>query len=353
MPLTDAEIRKTPVTDRAQKLFDGGGLYLLIKPNGRRWWRLKFRVAGKEQLLSLGVYPEVTLKAARERRESLRKQLHSGVDPGVQRRVQKHTLAVAAAKSFEVIANEWLHLQRKRLAPATYSKNRWMLDSYLIPAFGRESIDDITAPQILAALRLIESKGVHETAHRCRALCSRIFRYAISTGRAERDPGADLRGALAPAVSTPRAAITDPERIGGLLRAIDGYLATLQQQLSAYDELAQRVNALRGTYTQLGDAQLQQIARTEQALEQARKREQEDKQRAREQQQQQSSSSSSSNGSGGSFVPSGKLLVEFAGRGVDADALIKDSVSMERLTREFAKRLEALAQRGGFNIGRR
>lgn len=222
MPLTDTEARKTPPEGRPLKLFDGGGLYLLIKPNGSRWWRLKYRVAGKEQLLSLGVHPEVTLKAARARRDELRKQMKAGLDPGQQRHAEKHYQAIATANTFEAIASERLAPQKKRLAPANYSKNCWMLDSYLVPAFGREAIGDITAPQILAMLRLIETKGVHETAHRCRSLCSRVFRYAISTGRVEGDSGTDLRGALAPAVSTPRAAITDPESIGGLLRAIDG-----------------------------------------------------------------------------------------------------------------------------------
>ncbi|MCQ4164678.1 tyrosine-type recombinase/integrase [Tahibacter harae] len=223
MPLTDTEARKTPPSDRPQKLFDGGGLYLLINPNGTRWWRLKYRVAGSEKLLSLGVYPEVSLKAARERREELRRQLKAGIDPGQQRRAEKLSQAGAVADTFEAIANEWLELQKKRLAPATHSKCRWMLDGYLIPAFGRLPMGDVTPPMILAALRLIESKGAHETAHRCRAFCGRIFRYAIATSRAERDPSADLRGALAPVVHTPRAAITDPERIGDLLRAIDGY----------------------------------------------------------------------------------------------------------------------------------
>lgn len=224
MPLTDTEARKTPPGERPKKLFDGAGLYLLVNPNGTRWWRLKYRVAGKEKLLSLGVYPEVSLKAARERRDELRKQLQAGLDPGQQRRAEKHFQATTSANTFEAVANEWLQLQKKRLAPATYDKNRWMLDGYLIPAFGREAVSDVTPPMILATLRLIESKGAHETAHRCRSLCGRIFRYAIATSRAERDPSADLRGALAPVVHTPRAAVTDPERIGHLLRAIDGYV---------------------------------------------------------------------------------------------------------------------------------
>ncbi|GMV28579.1 MAG: hypothetical protein AMXMBFR59_07040 [Rhodanobacteraceae bacterium] len=223
MPLTDTEARKTPPADRPKKLFDGGGLYLLINPNGSRWWRFKYRVAGKEKLLSLGVYPAVSLKAARDRRDELRKQLQAGIDPGRNRRAERQLQAVASSNTFEGVANEWLELHARRLSPASMKKNRWMLDSYLVPAFGQDAIAEITPARILATLRLIESKGAHETAHRCRSLCGRIFRYAISTSRAERDPAADLRGALAPSISTPRAAITDPERIGALLRAIDGY----------------------------------------------------------------------------------------------------------------------------------
>lgn len=223
MPLTDSEVRKTVPADRPLKLFDGGGLYLLIKPNGSRWWRLKFRVAGTEKLLSLGVYPEVSLKAARERRDELRKQLRAGSDPSLQRQATKHLQTIATENSFEAVAEEWLALHRKRLSAASLKKHRWMLDTYLIPPLGRHAISDIAPALILATLRTIEAKGAHETAHRCRSLCGRIFRYAVTTGRAERDPAADLRGALAPAISTPRAAITDPERIGGLLRAIDGY----------------------------------------------------------------------------------------------------------------------------------
>lgn len=174
-------------------------------------------------MLSLGVYPDVTLKQARAKRDELKQRLQAGVDPGAQRRAEKHSLSAAAANSFGAIGAEWLVLQEKRLSPATFEKNRWMLDSHLVPAIGREGITNITAPMLLTALRRIEARGTHETAHRCRALCGRIFRYAIATGRAERDPSSDLRGALAPVVSTPRAAITAPDRIGELLRAIDGY----------------------------------------------------------------------------------------------------------------------------------
>lgn len=223
MPLTDTEARKTPPGDRPQKLFDGGGLYLLISPNGSRWWRLKYRVAGKEKLLSLGVYPEVSLKAARERRDELRKQLQAGTDPGQNRRAEKQLQAVAMSNTFEGIANEWLALHTKRLSPPASRRTDGCSTPTWCRHFGQDAISDITPARILATLRLIESKGAHETAHRCRSLCGRIFRYATSTSRVERDPAADLRGALAPSISTPRAAITGPERIGALLRAIDGY----------------------------------------------------------------------------------------------------------------------------------
>lgn len=223
MPLTEISIKNSVPVDRPTKLFDAGGLYLLVKPNGSRWWRLKYRVAGKEQLLSLGVYPEVSLRAARLKRDETRKLLADGVDPGVHRKVEKIRTLLASDNTFESVAREWMTLQSKRLSHVTLGKAKWMLETFIFPSLGKTAVDAITAPDLLAALRKIEAKGAHETAHRTKARCGQVFRYAIATGRAQRDPSADLRGALAPVVSVPRAAITDPKRIGELLRAIDGY----------------------------------------------------------------------------------------------------------------------------------
>jgi integrase len=227
MALTETKIRASKATEKPVKLFDGGGLYLLVNPGGTRWWRLKYRLAGRERGLSLGVYPDVTLKTARERRDEARRMLANGIDPSLHRRMAKG----AREHTFESVAKEWLSLQEKppahskhsALTSVTVTKTRWMLNAFLIPEFGARPIGEIAAPELLAALRKIESRGKHETAHRAKQLAGRVFRYAVATGRAIRDPSGDLRGALAPVNPQNRAAITEPGRIGELLRAIDGY----------------------------------------------------------------------------------------------------------------------------------
>ncbi len=227
MALTETSIKaaigKAIKTGSGGKKYDERGLYLLLKPQGERcgaWWRLKYRYGGKERGISLGVYPTVTLKRAREKRDEQKALLADGVNPSVQRRAEK----LSQALTFELIAGEWLELQAKKLAETTLAKARWMLDSFILPEIGSSAIGQITAPQILAALRKIEAKGAHETAQRAMQKCSQVFRYAIATGRAERDPTVDLRGALTPVVTVNRAAVTDPGKVGALLRAIDGYV---------------------------------------------------------------------------------------------------------------------------------
>jgi integrase len=219
MALTDTTIRNTKPGERPVKLFDGGGLYLLVSPNGSRWWRLKYRFDGKERGLSFGVYPDVPLKLARERRDEARKLIANGIDPSAQRQSEK----VAKAHTFEAVAREWLERQKRKLAEVTYMKATWMLEAFVFPELGARAIGEITASDLLEVLRKIEERGKHETAHRTKQVCGRIFRYAIATGRAKHDIAADLRGALAPVVSVNRPAITEPARIAELLRAIYGY----------------------------------------------------------------------------------------------------------------------------------
>jgi integrase len=227
MPLNDTAIRQAKPGSRPIKLFDGGGMFLLLSPSGSRWWRFKYRVDGSEKLLSLGVYPDVSLKLARERRDEARRLLATGVDPCAKRQAEK----LSRADTFEAIAREWLALQAKpdarnkrpALAAATLDKAVWMFEKLMFPYLGARPISKITVPELLKVLRRIEVRGKHETCHRTKQRCGQVFRYAIATGRAERDITADLRGALAPIVSRNRAAITDPNRIGELLRAIDGY----------------------------------------------------------------------------------------------------------------------------------
>lgn len=219
MPLSDTAIRNAQARQKAYKLADGGGLTLLVNPNGSKWWRLRYRIDGREKMLSVGIYPDVSLKRARERRDEARRLIADSIDPSLQRHAEKS----ARGNTLEAIANEWLALQQRRLAAVTLSKRRWMLESFIIPALGSRPIAQITASQLLTTLRKVEARGTHETAHRVKQTCGQILRYAVATGRAERDITADLRGALAPVVSKNHAAITEPARIGELLRAIDGY----------------------------------------------------------------------------------------------------------------------------------
>jgi integrase len=219
MPLTEMAIRQAKPAPRATKLFDGRGLFLLVQPTGSRYWRFKYRINGKEKLLALGVYPDVPLKLARERREEARRLMDSGIDPSAKRQAEK----ISRSDTFEAIAREWLALQERRLSPATYSKAQWTFETLLFPRLGDRPISAIKAPELLAALRKIEARGTYETAHRAKQRSGQIFRYAIATGRAEHDVSADLRGALAPVVTKNRAALTDPVQVGELLRAIEGY----------------------------------------------------------------------------------------------------------------------------------
>jgi integrase len=217
--LNDTSVRSAKSREKAFKLSDERGLFLLVMPTGSRLWRLKYRVNGREKLISLGAYPDVTLKRAREKRDAARRLIADGIDPSVQRKAER----AALAQSFEGVAQEWLELQTKSLAPETISILTARLDSGLYPYIGSRPIAAITAQELLGALRRIESRGRHETAHRVRALAGRVFRYAVATGRAQHDVAADLIGALAPVKSKHFASVTDPGRVGELMRAIHGY----------------------------------------------------------------------------------------------------------------------------------
>jgi hypothetical protein len=244
MPFSELVIRQAKSSTKAIKIFDGRGLYLLLSPNGSRGWRFKYRVDGREKLISFGIYPDVPLKLARDRREEARQQLAAGIDPGAKRKAEK----VAQGDTFEAIAREWLALQESKLAPATFAKAVWTLETLIFPGLGKRPIAKISAPDLLTVLRKIEVRGTYETAHRAKQRCGQVFRYAIATGRAVHDITADLRGALAPVVTTNHAAVTDPGRVGELLRAIHGYrgnaatryalkLAALRRLGYAHDEM--------------------------------------------------------------------------------------------------------------------
>src|ERR1700683_1732127 len=217
--LTHSALRAAKPTQKRYKLNDGGGLYLLVNPNGGLWWRFKYQFEGREKLLSLGVHPHVSLQQARALRDNAKKSVASGVDPSVKRQAEKSS----TANTFEAVAREWLALQENKLAPATYAKAVWTLETLVYPYIGSRPIAKLGAIDVLKVLKRIEGRGTHETAHRTRQRCSQVFRYAVQTERAAHDVTADLRGALAPVVSEHHAAITEPARIGELLRAIDGY----------------------------------------------------------------------------------------------------------------------------------
>ncbi|HXV83060.1 MAG TPA: integrase arm-type DNA-binding domain-containing protein [Candidatus Binatia bacterium] len=221
MPLTDVKIRTTKPNGKAFKLFDSGGLYLELGPAGGKYWRWKYRFAGKEKRLAFGVYPDVSLKAAREKRDKARQQLAAGIDPGEARKAEKQ--AQAGAEAFEAVAREWHTKFSPNWVPSHGDRILRRLDNDVFPWVGKRPISDIRAPEVLALLRRIESRGALETAHRAMQNCGQIFRYAVATGRAERDPTGDLRRALPSPKEKHHASILEPKRITELLRAIDGY----------------------------------------------------------------------------------------------------------------------------------
>ena len=217
--LSDTRVRAAKPREKAYKLYDERGLFLFVTPTGGRLWRLKYRVRDREKLISLGAYPDVGLKRAREKRDEARKLLADGVDPSAERQERR----TALLETFEGVAEEWLELQSKSLAAETISILGTRLKSALYPYLGSRPITAITAQELLGALRRIEARGRHETAHRVRALAGRVLRYAVATGRAQHDVAADLKEALAPVKSRNFASVTDPARVGELMRAIDGY----------------------------------------------------------------------------------------------------------------------------------
>jgi integrase len=223
MALTDTLIRKAKAQDKPVKLFDGGGLFLLISPLGSKHWRVKYHFSGKEKLLSLGPYPELSLAEAREKRSEAKKQILQGIDPSSVKRLEKIKSRLQAADTFGALADEWISIKCKDKAPATIKQKKSILKNHLRPWIGSRPVKEITAPELLAVLRRIESKGTHELAHRALRLAGQIFRYGVATGRAERSPAGDLAGALTPVVTKHHPAMTEPNKVGELLRAIDGY----------------------------------------------------------------------------------------------------------------------------------
>lgn len=226
MALTDTTIKNAKPQDKQYRLTDGDGLYLLIQPNGKKWWRQDYRFTGKDKTLSLGVYPDVSLKMARERRDEIRRQVVEGIDPSAHRKSSKLTQKDLLSNSFEFITQEWYQKQLP-----TWSKNHaervmGRFQREVFPWIGSKPISTITAPELLEVVRKAEGRGHIETAHRILQDCGRVFRYAIAIGKAERDISADLRDALQPVQEEHFPAITEPKEVAGLLRAIDNFSGT-------------------------------------------------------------------------------------------------------------------------------
>ena len=215
--LTDSLVRTAKPKARPYKLKDGGGLYLLVTPGDTRQWRLRYTFGGQESMIALGTYPATSLKAARQKRAEMRTAIEAGRNPAA----EKRALRTSNANTFEVVAREWL--AKQPFTPKTYAKARWTFEDLLFPFIGTRPVAALTAPELLEVFRRLERRGKIETAHRSKQRVGQVVRYAIATGRAERDPTADLRGALAPVKVQNRAALTNPRDIAQLLRAIDGY----------------------------------------------------------------------------------------------------------------------------------
>ena len=224
MKLSDIAVKKAKPEAKPCKMADGEGMYLEVMPTGAKYWRLKYRFGGKEKRLAFGVYPDVSLAQARDRRYDACKLLANGVDPGAVKQAQKTADVALNENSFEVIAREWFAKHSPNWKENHSSKILARLENDMFPWVGARPISEIAAPALLAAIRRIETRGALETAHRVLAICGQVFRYAVATGRAERDPTGDLRGALPPVKRGNHfASITEPKKVGELLRDIDGY----------------------------------------------------------------------------------------------------------------------------------
>jgi integrase len=223
MALTDTAIRTAKPGVKSIKLFDEKGLYLLLAPTGGKWWRLDYRFEGKRKTLSMGVYPDIGLKDARERRDEAKKLLANGIDPGENRKAQKAGRLERAANSFEVVAREWYGKWKVGKADAHHDKVIHRLENDVFPWLGGVPVAEVTAPKVLEVLRRIESRGVVETARRVKGNISQVMRYAIATSRAERDPCPDLKDALKTAEVKHFASIIDPVRVGELMGALERY----------------------------------------------------------------------------------------------------------------------------------
>ena len=228
MSLTETAVKNSKPQEKPHKLSDEKGLHVHVNPSGSKLWHLKYRFAGREKRLAFGPYPTVTLAMAREQRTEAQRLLREKVDPGEYKKQAKRLAKVAAANSFEAVAREWFAKFSPLWAESHSCKVLLRLENDLIPWLRSRPISCIEADELLVTIRRVEHRGSLDSAHRCLGTSSQIFRYAIATSRAKRNPAADLRGALPPVPEDNHfPSITDPDRVGELLRAIDGYKGNL------------------------------------------------------------------------------------------------------------------------------
>jgi integrase len=223
--LTATAVKNAKTRTKSYNLSDGGGLYVLVKPNGTKAWRFNYRFAGKQKTLAIGVYPDISLKKAREKHQEARQNLANHIDPNIYKKAKRISDQDMQFNSFKVIALEWL---QKRGTKSDGGDKRLirLLQKDLFPYIGSLPVSQVTSPDLLRALRRIEHRGAVNTAHRAKQIAGMVFRYAVATGRAERDPSFDLKGALAQPTKTHFKSITDPAEVGPLISAVNNYQAT-------------------------------------------------------------------------------------------------------------------------------
>lgn len=223
MALTDVAVRTAKPSEKARKLADEKGMYLLIQSSGAKLWRMDYRFDDKRKTLALGTYPETSLAQAREERDEARKLLAQDIDPSAQRKQNKAERRNALTNTFEAIARDWMKVRGKEWSETYAGKTKACLERHAFPVIGSKPINGITAPELLTMLRAIEKRGTVDMAHRIQQHCGAVFRYAISTGIADADPTPSLHGALSTVKTKHYAALTDPKEFADLLRAIDEY----------------------------------------------------------------------------------------------------------------------------------
>jgi integrase len=226
MGLTNLKIKQATAQDKAYKLSDDKGLYLYITPKAQKYWRMDYRFGGKRKTLALGVYPETTLADARSKCEEARKLIKNDIDPADVKRAKKIAKTQSQENSFKALALEWFAIKTPHWSSDHIYRVDSILNKELFPHVGNRSVGEITAPDLLACLRRVESRGAIETAHRVKQVAGQVFRYAVASGKAERDPSADLKDALATPIKSHFAAITEPKEVGKLLIALDDYQGT-------------------------------------------------------------------------------------------------------------------------------